>query len=256
MAIGHRLLRVEDRPLLVGQGSFLDDLSATDALEAAFVRSPTAHGVIRGIDREEAMAMEGVFGVFTAEDLGLGPIVTPSTNPAVTPPDQPVLASGKVRYAGEPVAVVLAESRYLAEDAADKIWIDIEPLETITSIDRALDPSAPEIHPGSSNVVVDFDRDEGDFDAAMEKADVVVERIFETPRNSAMPIEPRAVLAVPDGDGIHLHTSSQAPHKTRHILAEMIGIDYESIRVSVPDIGGGFGVKAHTYPEEIVLPAL
>ena len=253
--IGDRLMRVEDRPLLTGAGAFVDDLDFEGGLEAAFVRSEVAHGFLRSSGIDGARGMSGVEAVFDAEGLGLPPLLPPNDNPDVCPPAQPVLATGKVRFAGEPLAVVVATDRYLAEDACGAVAPEIEELEPVLDARAAIEPSAPQIHQGS-NAVVDTSRDEGDVDRAFQKADVVIERTFTTPRHSAMPIEGRGVLARPDGDGVAVWTSSQGPHKVRQLIAELLGLDTAQVRVVTPDVGGGFGVKAHVYPEEIALAAL
>lgn len=255
MAIGQRILRVEDRPLLTGTASFVDDIVAADALEAAFVRSPVAHGTLLDAGVEEVRSLAGVEAVFAAGDLGLAPLLPPNENPEVSPPPQPVLADGKVRFAGEPIAVVLATDRYVAEDGLDLAFPEIEELEALTDPWRAIADEAPAVHEGRSNKVVDSRRDEGEVDAAFEAAEIVVERTLRSPRHSAMPIETRAVLAVPDGDGIKVWSSSQIPHKVRQAISEILGLEPSLVRVITPDVGGGFGVKAHVYPEEIVIAA-
>lgn len=255
MAIGARLLRVEDRPLLTGAGTYVDDIERTDALEVAFVRSPVAHGRLLDAGLDEARAVPGVEAVFANEDLGLPPLVPPNTNPGVTVPPQPVLAKDKVRFAGEPIALIAARDRYVAEDARDLALPEIEELEPLTDPWRAISDDAPSIHEGQSNVLVDIARDEGEVDAAFERAAFTAERTLNTPRQSAMPIEPRAVLAVPEDGRITVWSSSQAPHKLRQALCELLGLDEDSVRVVTPDVGGGFGVKAHVYPEEIAIAA-
>ncbi len=254
--IGDRRMRVEDRPLLTGVAEFVDDLPFDGGLEAAFVRSHVAHGRLLDSGIGVARGMPGVEGAFDAGDLDLAPLLPPNDNPDVRPPAQPVLATGKVRFAGEPVAVVVASDRYLAEDARDAVYPEIEELEPVLDPREAIEDGAPAIHEGSSNAVVDTGNDEGEVDAAFEGADVVIERAFNTPRHSAMPIEARAVLARPDGEGVEIWTSSQGPHKVRQLVVEILGLDPELVRVVTPDVGGGFGVKAHVYPEEIALAAL
>lgn len=199
--------------------------------------------------------MAGIEAVFAAADLNLPPLLAPSTNPKVTPPPQPPLASGKVRFVGEPIAVVVAADRYLAEDAVDLVLPEIEELDAITDPWLAIDPTAIQIHPGSPNLVVDTGAEEGDVEACFATAAVVAERTLHTPRHSAMPIETRAVLAIPAGEGLEVWTSSQAPHKVRLALSAALGLEPSLIRVITPDVGGGFGVKAHVYPEEVVVAA-
>jgi aerobic carbon-monoxide dehydrogenase large subunit len=254
--IGHRLMRVEDTPLLTGTAEFVDDLRFEDGLEAAFVRSNVAHGLLIETGVAAARDMPGVEAACDAGDLDLPDIVPPNDNADIHPPSQPVLARGKVRFVGEPLAVVLAGDRYLAEDACGAVQPEIEELEPVLDARAAIEEGSPTLHGESSNAVVDTSRDEGEVDAAFEAADIVIERTFQTPRHSAMPIETRAVLARPDGDGVAIWTSSQGPHKVRQLVAETLDLDPSLVRVVTPDVGGGFGVKAHVYPEEIVIAAL
>jgi carbon-monoxide dehydrogenase large subunit len=256
MAIGSRILRAEDRPLLTGGARFVDDIHLDGTLEAAFVRSPVAHGQLLEPGVGRLTGTPGVEAVFAAGDLDLGPLVPPNENPAVSPPPQPVLASGKVRFAGEPIAIVIARDRYAAEDARDAAVPEIEELEALVDPRRALADGAIQIHEGRDNLVVDTGFDEGEVDDALAGADVVVERTLHTPRLSALPIEGRAVLAAPEGSGVHIWSSSQMPHKVRQVVAAILGLEPADVRVITPDVGGGFGVKAHVYPEEVVLAAV
>lgn len=256
MNVGESLPRVEDRPLLVGEARFVDDVPLEGGLEAAFVRSPIAHGHLIDAGVDPARRMPQVEAVFTSLDLALDPLVPSSTHPDISSVEQPVLAKNKVRFAGEPIAIVVARNRYVAEDARDAAVPEIDELEALTDPNRAIADDAPEIHDGlRNNTVVDTQWDAGDVDAAFAQADVVIERTIRSPRQSAMPIEGRAVLAVPEGSGLRVWTSSQVPHKVRQAICEILGLTSEQVRVITPAIGGGFGVKAHVYPEEIVLAA-
>jgi len=256
MAVGRRILRSEDRPLLTGGARFVDDIHLAGTLEAAFLRSPVAHGRLLDPGVDVVARAPGVEGVFAAADLGLRPLEPPNENPGVSPPPQPVLASEKVRFAGEPIAIVVAGDRYVAEDARDAAVPEIEELEALVDTRRALAGDAPQIHEGHGNLVVDVRLEEGDVDGALAAADVVIERTLRTPRLSALPIEGRAVLVNPENSGVRIWSSSQVPHKVRQILAEILGLDPFEVRVITPDVGGGFGVKAHVYPEEVVLAAV
>jgi carbon-monoxide dehydrogenase large subunit len=255
MAIGSRILRAEDRPLLTGGACFVDDIRLNGTLEAAFVRSPVAHGRLLEPGIVRLAEASGVEAVFAAADLDLAPLVPPNENPAASPPPQPVLASGKVRFAGEPIAIVIARDRYAAEDARDAAVPEIEELEALVDPQSALADGALQIHEGRDNLVVDTGFDAGEVDDALAGADVVVERTLRTPRLSALPIEGRAVLAAPEGSGVRIWSSSQVPHKVRQVLAAILGLEPADVRVITPDVGGGFGVKAHVYPEEVVLAA-
>ena len=200
---------MEDRPLLTGGARFVDDIDLDGGLEAAFVRSPIAHGRLLEPGIEGLARVAGVEAAFAAGDLGLGPLLPPNTNPAVSPPPQPVLATGKVRFAGEPIAIVIARDRYAAEDACDAAFPQIEELEPLVDPRRALADGAPRIHEGRDNLVVDTGFDTGETDEAMAAADVVVERTLHTPRLSALPIEGRAVVAAPEGAGVRIWSSSR-----------------------------------------------
>lgn len=256
MAIGGRLLRVEDRPLLTGSACFVDDVAVEGVLEAAFVRSPAAHGRLLDPGVVGLVEADGIEAVFTSADLDLGALVPPNTNPGAAPPPQPVLATDKVRFAGEPIAVIVARDRYVAEDARDSAVPEIEEIEALVDPWRALADGAPAIHDGRDNTAVDTTQEAGDVDAAFGDAAAVVERTFHSPRHSAMPIEARAVLAVPEGAGVRIWSSSQVPHKVREAVSGLLGLDPAEVRVITPDVGGGFGVKAHVYPEEVVVAAV
>jgi len=256
MAIGERILRAEDRPLLTGCARFVDDIALDGTLEAAFLRSTVAHGRLLDPGVEGLARATGIEAVLAAADLALPPLLPPNENPAINPPPQPVLASEKVRFAGEPIAVVVARDRYAAEDARDAAVPEIEELEALVDPRRALADGAPQIHEGRENLVVDTGYDTGDVEGALAGADVVVERTLRTPRLSALPIESRAVLAVPEGSGVRIWSSSQIPHKVRLAVSAILGLELQDVRVITPDVGGGFGVKAHVYPEEVVLAAV
>ncbi len=255
-AIGHSRPRIEDLPLLIGKATFVDDLPVTDLLEVAFARSSVAHGRLLSVDTKSASSLPGVQAVFSASDLDLPPIVSPNENPDVDPPPQPLLAMDKVRYAGEPIAVAVARNRYEAEDACEQVVAEIEELEPLIDPIAAIDPEAAEIHEGRPNAAVDFLTDEGDVERALARAETVIERTFSTPRRSALPIETRAVLARPTDDGVEIWTSSQAPHKVRLLVAELLSLELNEVRVIIPSVGGGFGLNAHVCPEKIILPAI
>jgi carbon-monoxide dehydrogenase large subunit len=249
--IGRRMLRVEDRPLLTGHAEFVDDLTFPGVLHARFFRSPVAHATIAGIDLEAARATPGVAGAFAAADLGIGPLRPPVDNAASLTPSRPLLADDVVRFVGEAMAVVVADSPYAAEDAAALIEADLEPLGVL--VDPHVAADAASIHGLASNVLYDDVTEVGDVEAAFAGAAAVVERTFHNPRYSATPIEPRGVVAAPDGDGLRVWSSTQVPHILAAVTAELLGLEPGQVRVSTPDIGGGFGQKAHAYPEEIVV---
>ncbi|MEA2197246.1 MAG: aerobic carbon-monoxide dehydrogenase large subunit, partial [Solirubrobacteraceae bacterium] len=252
--IGRPLLRLEDRPLLTGFGQFIDDIALPGALHLRFVRSPAAHAEIRAVHLDAARAALGVTGAYAAADLGLPPLHPPIENPLATSPPRPLLAQDVVRFVGEPVAAIVARSPYAAEDAANLVRLELAPLDVVAGTPEA-DAAVP-LHAGSSNVLLDSTIDTGEVDAAFASAEIVFEREFRNPRYSAMPIEPRGAIAAPDGDGVRVWSSSQVPHILADVIAQLLGLARERVRVEVPDIGGGFGQKAHAYPEEIIVAAL
>jgi carbon-monoxide dehydrogenase large subunit len=251
--IGRRMLRVEDRPLLTGTAEFVDDLHLEGMLHAAFLRSPLANGTIARVDLAAARSAPGVAAAFSAQDVPLGPLVTPVENPDAAALPRPLLAAGRVCFTGEPIAVVAADTPYRAEDATELIDLELEPHPAVTDAIAAI--SAPPIHGHhDSNVVFDQTVEAGDVDDAFEAAAVVVERTFRNPRYAAAPIEPRGVVAAPDGDGgVRIWASTQVPHSLARVTAELLGIPRESVRVNAMDVGGGFGQKAHAYPEDILV---
>jgi carbon-monoxide dehydrogenase large subunit len=254
--VGRSVARREDHRLLTGAGEFVDDLTAEDALHVAFVRSPHASARIDSVDLGQARALEGVACAVDAAALGLEPLRTPVTAPSSHSPPRPLLADRVVRFAGEAVAAVVAETPYLAEDAAELVAVEYEPLPALADCRTAADPDAPRVHAGHANALYDVTYDSGGVDRAFAAAAVVVERTFRHPRLSASPIETRGALARPDGDGVRLWSSTQVPHALADVIAALLGLPERAVRVQCPDIGGAFGVKAHVYPEEIVVAAL
>ena len=247
------LLRREDPPLVTGAALYCDDLVAAGALHAVFVRAPLAHGRILAIDPAPAAAMPGVAGVFTAADLDLPPLPAGGAPAAMA---RPVLATGSVRFLGEAVAVVVAATRAQAVDAAEAVEVDYEPLEVVTDPRRALAADAPRLFEGGGNLAKE--RRWPEPSRALEGAEVVVRGRFVNQRVAAAPIEPNAAVAVPEPgrDGLTLYAPSQAPFWTRDTVAEVLGMDQERVRVVVPAVGGAFGARIHTYPEQVAVAAL
>jgi carbon-monoxide dehydrogenase large subunit len=252
MNIGRSLPRREDANLIIGAGAFVDDLKPDTVTYARFVRSPMAHARILRIDTSAARRADGVVAVLTAGDLNLPPLEAPLDNPGARPLPRPMLARDVARFAGEPVALVIAESRHQAEDAAERLVIDFEELPVIACVDDALAEGAPRLHEHATNVLYEASFAAGNVDAAFAAADVVIERTFVSPRQSALPLETRGVLAEPTDAGLYVHASTQVPHLFRRALAEAVDLPLDDVRVTCPDVGGGFGLKAHVYPEEIV----
>ncbi|WP_052062059.1 xanthine dehydrogenase family protein molybdopterin-binding subunit [Rhodococcoides fascians] len=251
--VGRATLRVEDRPLLTGKAMFLDDVPLPgDALHVVFVRSTIAHGLIQEIRTEDATAVEGVVGVFTREDLGDVPdLVTPVAN--ASKPPRPILPHDRVRYVGEPIAAVVATSRYIAEDAAGMVDVVIDPLPVVSHIADALDASKPVLHESEeirSNVLFDRLIEVGDPDAAFAGAAHVVERVFRHPRLVPAPMEGRGAAAYVEDGEVVLWASTQFPHALMECVRDLFGF---RVRVKCPDIGGGFGLKSIVSPEDLLV---
>jgi aerobic carbon-monoxide dehydrogenase large subunit len=257
-AVGQRIRRREDPRFLQGRGSYVDDLRRAGLLHVAFVRTEFAHARVRSVDVEAARSVPGVVAVYTADEIDVWakPIVAPNTNPGYRVVPTPVLARDRVRYVGEPVAIVLAESRYEAEDGAEMVAVDAEPLPAITTIDDAMAPGSPPIHESiPDNLFNHFELSHGDVEGAFEAADFVVESEFRSQRVCPVPLEPRAVIAEwdPDGEGLALWATHQAPHLYRTGMAEFLGVSETRIRVVSPDVGGGFGAKLIVYVEDLAV---
>jgi aerobic carbon-monoxide dehydrogenase large subunit len=258
---GARVKRVEDARFLCGQATYTDDVRLPGTLHVAFVRSPHAHARIEKIDLGRASSLPGVRRIFLGVDIDgvLKPMGLPF-RPEIFPPTVfkqckwPCLALGKVRYVGEPVAAVLADSRYIAEDAAELVDVDYDALPAAVDPEAALQPGAPLVHEEfGNNVVMQLSGGGGDVDRAFANAAFVLRERFRTNRHCAMPMEGRATLATMNADGeITLWTSTQTPHLVRTRVAELMGFPEQKLRVIGPDVGGGFGLKCHVFPEEVL----
>jgi len=247
------MARLEDEPLLRGDAEFVDDVERPELLHAAFVRSPVARARLGRVSLDAASAVRGVVAAFAAGELALPPLVSPCETPDAYSPARPLLADGVVRFVGEPVAVVAADSRYAAEDGADAVELELDALEPLVDPLLALAPDAPAVHEGRPNVYVENRVESGDLEAAFASAAAVVEADLRHGRSSAVPLEPRGVVAEPDGDGVVVRATTQAPHKLRLAVAETLGLDADRVRILCTSVGGGFGQKAHVYPEELVV---
>ena len=255
--IGTRVIRKEDPDLLRVGGTYVADTGPEDALVVTFVRSVMAHALINSIDVSEAESMPGVVAVHTAETLGVTPLPPgfPMLNEGVT---RTWLATDRVRYVGEPVAVIVSETEATGIDAAEMVLIDYDPLDPVISLTEAVKDETLLFPDVGTNTVFAIPADD-DADL-FEDCEVVVELTFTNPRMSAAPIEPRAAASEwTDVDGTpHLThwACTQFPHRTRDGLASQLGVEKEQVRVITPDVGGGFGAKGGTYPEEVLTAAL
>jgi len=255
--IGEPLPRFEDAPLLSGSAPYVGDIRVQGCLDAVFVRSPFAHGIIRSVDAEEARRLPGVVGAFAASDL---PDLPPTPAPPIPGlPDEmsrPALATDRVRFAGEAVAVIVAEDRAAAEDAAETVVIDMDPLPVVLDPTVAAADDSVRLFEGVGNVALESTVGEivaGDLAAAA----VVVDLTVRNGRIAPASMEPRAVLALPEEDGsLTVWCSHQAPHRLRDALARAFGLDARKVRVIVPKVGGAFGAKSQTYPEYVVVAHL
>ena len=259
--IGRPVLRREDRKLLKGRGQFVDDIELPRLAHVAFVRSPHAHATIRAIDTAAARAVPGVFAVLTGHDFDdvCQPMRVVVRLPGYRPTTRTALATDKARFAGDAVAVVVAESRYVAEDAADLVRVDYEPLPAVTEVDQGLDAGAPLVHDElGTNVLFHSQFTAGDVEAAFAGAHRVLGETFRCTRVAGVPLEGRGCVATWDAglEALTEWSSTQIPHLLRTSLGELLGIAETRIRVVAPDVGGGFGTKAHVYPEELVVAAL
>jgi carbon-monoxide dehydrogenase large subunit len=258
--IGARIRRTEDPRLLTGLGSFVDDRQVAGVLHVAFRRSDQAHARIRAIDSAAARAAPGVAAAFTAADFegAVNPLrATSRMKGYYATPIRP-LAHEKVRYVGEPVAGIVAESRYLAEDAAERIAIDFEPLPHVADPAEAVRPGAPLLHDeAGTNVLVAREFKRGDVDAALAAAAFRVKARFRMRRRTPLALEPRACLAEYDRsrDALTFYSTTQVPGIIRDCLAEALDMTGNRLHVIAPDVGGGFGGKASLYPEEVFVCA-
>ena len=256
--IGAPLRRREDIRFVTGQGQYLDDVRLPNMLHAAILRSPHAHARVRGIDATAALSLDGVTAVFTHADMAelMKPIpmrVFPL--PGLDNYLQTPLSADTVRHAGEAVAVVVAESRYLAEDALDVIEVDYEQLPAVANVSDAL-TDAVVVHPANgTNLAGSAEINVGDVDTAFAGADYVRKEEFHTNRHTANPMETRGLVASYDDDG-HLRVwgPTKVSHTNRAILARHLEIEEERIHFIEPDVGGGFGVRGEFYAEDFLIP--
>ncbi len=259
--IGARVQRVEDPRLLTGHGTFIDDINLPGTLHIAFARSDYGHARITSIETAEAVAMPGVFGVFTAADIdGLfNPIRATSRMADYQATELPVLAAKKARFVGEPVVAVAAESRHLAEDAVERIAISYEELGVVIDPVAAAEPDAPVLHEDvGSNVILTRTFERGEVDEAIASAPIRVGDSFRMHRKTPAAMENRGYLADYDQGrrALTLHSTSQVPGVVRDALVEMLDIPGNRLRVVAPDVGGGFGGKGALYREEVLVCVL
>jgi len=257
--VGVPVPRKEDRRMLLGRGRFVSDLTRPGLLHAAFVRSPHAHARIERLTTDPARQAPGVAAVLTAASLGDPYLLAVLERDEFVPTRMPILAGDKVRFVGEPVAVVIADDAYRAEDAAELVEVDWDPQPAVASIEAATASEAPGLHEqAAGNRLVDllmFDDDRlGDIFA---QAAATVTATFRSARVAALPLEGRACLAEWDDrdDQLVMHVSTQIPHQVRSGVAQALGLPERAIRVIAPDVGGGFGLKCVVGREEVAVAA-
>ena len=269
--VGRSLPRREDHRLLTGRGQFIADLDLPHMLHAVFVRSPLAHARIRAVDLSRAAAAPGVACALSGADLLqlLPPVpdtqlALPSKWTAIVQhkfinPQQPLLAHDKVRHVGEAVAVIVAESRHAAEDAAQLVSLDLDPLPAIVDPEEALRPQAPIVHERfSTNLIGAFTIGKGDIEAALARSPHKLQRRFYHHRYAAAPMECRGVVGAhdPRTDTVTIWSATQVVHWVRREAAAVLRLPEARVRCVALDVGGGFGLKGHVYPEDLLIPFL
>jgi aerobic carbon-monoxide dehydrogenase large subunit len=260
-----RVRRNEDERLLTGRARFVDDIQLPNMTHVAFVRSDYAHARLNSVDASAALERPGVVAVYTAADLG--DYLKPAPLLVPPPPIKDLvfnarthlaLAKDKVRYVGEPIAMIVAESRYIAEDAVRDVIVDADPLDAVVDLEAALADGSPLVHEDlGSNRAAHVVQGKGDYEAAKAKADVVIKRRFLYDRGASAAIENRAVLANwdPQAEELTIWDTTQAPIPIRNGMAVRLGLSESKVRVVAPFVGGGFGPKIMMfYPEELLVP--
>ncbi len=253
--VGKAIPRVEDERLIKGVATYVDDLKLPGLLHAAVLRSPYAHAKVKGIDTAEAKALDGVVDVFVGADVNKHCGVVPCCveMPDLVQPKHTVLAGKRVYFVGHPVAVVVAQDRYIARDALDLIEVDYDPLDVVADAEAALEEGSALTHPElKTNVAFTWTLENGDLTAAFDEADRVIKQRMRHQRLTPSPIEPRGCVASwHAGEGaMTLWTSTQIPHLVRTMLPDMIGVPENKLRIVAPEVGGGFGAKLNLYAEE------
>ncbi len=259
MTIGASVRRKEDPRLLTGQGRYVGDIDLPKMLHAVVVRSPHAHATLDGLDLGPARALRGVMLVASAADLGqVLPIpVRLGPRPSLLPFLQHPLANGRVRYVGEPIAVVVASNRYVAEDAADLIVASYTPLPVVTDAAQALAADTTVLHgPAATNLAARLETTVGDPERALAAAPIRIRRRLRVQRHTGVPMETRGLVASYDrGTGLlTVWGPTKVPHFNRQVLSDLLGVPVHRIHFVEPDVGGGFGIRGEFYPEDFLVP--
>ncbi|MFN3324759.1 MAG: xanthine dehydrogenase family protein molybdopterin-binding subunit [Bryobacteraceae bacterium] len=255
--VGKRIRRKEDPRLITGTATYVDDIQMPGMHHACIVRSPHAAANIRGIDTRAALELPGVVAVFTGSDVkDVGPVPCGASLPGLRVPHHSILAQDRVYFVGHPVAVVVATDRYIARDAADRIEVDYDPTDAVADPERALEAGAPPVHPEwPDNIAFTYHQEGGDIDKAFAEADVIVKQRIISQRLIPTALETRGVVATWNSGekSLVVYSSSQIPHLLRTLVAQMLGLPENRVRVVVPEVGGGFGSKLNVYAEEALM---
>jgi CO/xanthine dehydrogenase Mo-binding subunit len=254
--VGTSIKRLEDPRLLTGHGRFVDDVVRNDLAHAVIVRSAHAHAELRGVDLRRALAHPGVLGAVTAADFGDGLATIPLRSGArasLLPFLQLPIARGRVRYVGEPVAVLVATDRAAAEDARELVEVDYDPRPAVVDVDDAVSASAPRLFP-DGNLAASWTTEVGDVESALRRAPHVVRERFSTGRLTGVPLETRGLLAEWADGRLTVWGATKVPYFNRRVLAPMLGVDESAIDFVETDAGGGFGSRGEFYPEDFLIP--
>jgi aerobic carbon-monoxide dehydrogenase large subunit len=257
LLVGKRIRRREDPRLITGTATYVEDIQMPGLHHAIVVRSPHAAAKIRSIKKSAAEAAPGVVAVFTGEDTRhVGPVPCGASLPGLRIPHHHILATGRVYFVGHPVAVVVARDKYVARDAADLVEVDYDVLDAVADPMKAIAPGAPAVHPEwPGNVSFNYHQEGGEVDRAFSEADVIVKQRITSQRLVPNAMETRGVVAewrAADRQ-LNLYSSTQIPHLLRTLVAGMLGVEENRVRVIAPEIGGGFGSKLNVYTEEALM---
>ena len=257
LLVGKRIRRKEDPRLITGTATYVEDIQMPGMHHASILRSPHAAARIKGIRAEAALKHPGVVAVFTGADVeGIGPVPCGASLPGLRVPAHTVLARDRVYFVGHPVAVAVATDRYVARDAVDLIEVDYEPLQAVADPEKALEPGAPAVHPQwPDNIAFTYHQEGGEVDKAFSGAQVVVKQRITSQRLIPTAMETRGVVADwRSGEkALTIYSSTQIPHLMRTLVAMMLGLAENRLRVITPEVGGGFGSKLNVYAEEALM---
>jgi carbon-monoxide dehydrogenase large subunit len=255
--VGKRIRRREDPRLITGTATYVDDIQMPGMHHACILRSPHGAAKIRSIDIQAAAGHPGVVAVFTGKDVaGVGPVPCGASLPGLRVPAHSILAKDRVYFVGHPVAVVVATDRYIAADALDLIEVDYEPVQAVADPEKALAQGAPAVHPEwPDNIAFTYHQEGGDPEKAFQEAEVVVKQRITSQRLIPTAMETRGVVAEYRAaeKNLTVYSSTQIPHLMRTLVAQMLGVDENRLRVITPEVGGGFGSKLNVYAEEALM---